>query len=53
MKTVVGSVAKTGERCPKTGMWKVLEAPDVKVTINKESIIPPFKGRSVTWEYEG
>lgn len=53
MKTHVGTLAKTGERCPESGIWKVLEAPSFTVSINEGSLMPPFKGRSVSWEYRG
>lgn len=53
MKTQVGTVLKTGERCPETGLWKVLENPSFEVQINEGSFMPPYKGRSVSWELKG
>lgn len=50
MKTNIGTTAKTGEKCPETGDWRVLEEPFTIIKMNKENLMPPLKGRSVQWE---
>lgn len=52
MKTMTGTIAQTGERCPESGLWKILETPSVSVTIYEGSIMPPYKGKSVSWELD-
>ena len=50
MKTQLGSITKTGERCPASGLWKVLENPSIEIQVYEGNLIPPYKGRSVSWE---
>lgn len=50
METAIGTTAKTGEKCPETGDWKVLEQPSTIIKLNKGEELPPLKGRSVQWE---
>lgn len=50
MKTQVGSITKTGERCPASGLWKVLEDQSVEIQVYEGNLMPPYKGRSVSWE---
>lgn len=53
MEKRMGVIAKTGESCPATGRWKVLEDPSFEEIIHEGSEMPPFKGRSVSWEFRG
>jgi hypothetical protein len=48
METTI--LSKTGERCPKTGMWVALEDMNSSVFIEEGTEMPPFKGRSISWE---
>lgn len=50
MKSGSGIIAKTGETCPCKGIWKILEAPSVAIMIEEGNLIPPYMGRSVSWE---
>lgn len=50
METIIGITPKTGENCPATGDWKVLEEPSTIIKITKDNLMPPLKGRSVQWE---
>jgi hypothetical protein len=42
--------SKTGEKCPKSGEWIVLEDMASIVILHKGDEMPAFKGRSVTWQ---
>lgn len=53
MKALIGTIAKTGEKCPGGGIWKVLESPSTCVTIHEGNLMPPYKGHSVSWEFIG
>jgi hypothetical protein len=46
----VGTRARTGERCPESGIWKVVGNPTTTAPIAKGNIMPPYGGQSVTWE---
>lgn len=52
MKTQLGTLAKTGERCPETGIWEVQDCQSLTFIINKGSIIPPYKGNEVYWQFK-
>jgi hypothetical protein len=50
METTIGTIAKTGEECPESGDWKVLDQPSTIIRVDKGNFMPPLKGRSVQWE---
>ncbi len=41
--------AKTGEKCPVSGVWKVVGYPTTTAPIAKGNVMPPYCGRAVTW----
>lgn len=49
-RKAIGTKAKTGEICPESGIWKVIETPTSAVPIAKGNIIPPYQGKVTTWE---
>ncbi len=40
-KTKLGTKAKTGERCPESGVWKVEASPSTTAPIAKGNRMPP------------
>lgn len=44
--------AKTGEKCPVTGIWEVQDCPSITFVFNEGSIIPDYKGNQVYWEFK-
>lgn len=40
--------ARTGERCPVSGVWKVDGFP-TSAPIAKGNVMPPYCGKAVTW----
>lgn len=45
----IGTTAKTGARCPESGIWKVLGTPSTTAPIAKTNVMPPYGGKAVTW----
>ena len=46
----VGTTAKTGEKCPESGVWKTLTAISTTAPIAKGNRMPPYNGNAVTWQ---
>jgi len=49
-KAHIGTTGKTGERCPESGVWKVVGTPTTTAPIAKGNVFPPYKGKAVTWK---
>lgn len=45
----IGTTARTGERCPESGIWKVVGTPSTTAPIAKNNVFPPYGGKAVTW----
>ncbi len=46
----IGTRARTGERCPESGVWKVDDHfASTTAPIAKGNVMPPYSGRAVTW----
>lgn len=45
--------AKTGEKCPVSGVWKVDGFPTTTAPIAKGNTMPPYCGKAVTWRLIG
>ncbi len=45
----VGTTAKTGERCPESGIWKVVGTSTTTAPIAKSNVMPPYANKAVTW----
>jgi len=50
MSTIVGTTARTGERCPVSGIWKVMGSPTTTAPIAKGNVMPPYNGKAVVWK---
>lgn len=50
MKKPIGTTARTGEKCPESGVWKVLGSPSTTAPIAVNNIMPPYGSRAVTWQ---
>ena len=50
MKKPIGTTARTGETCPESGVWTVMETPTTTAPIAKNNRMPPYSGKSVTWQ---
>ncbi len=49
-RSPIGTTARTGERCPESGIWKVVGYPTTTAPIAKGNVMPPYAGRAVTWQ---
>jgi len=49
MKKPLHTTAKTGEKCPESGVWKVVGTPSTTAPIAKGNTMPPYGGKAVTW----
>lgn len=41
--------AKTGTKCPESGVWKVNGTPTTTAPIAEGNTMPPYKNKGVTW----
>lgn len=48
-KLPIGTTAKTGEKCPESGVWKVIGTPSTTAPIAKGNIMPPYGNKAVVW----
>lgn len=48
-KLPIGKKAKTGEKCPESGVWKVEGTNSTTAPIAKGNTFPPYDGKAVTW----
>lgn len=46
----IGTTARTGERCPESGVWKSLDNPSTTAPIAKGNVMPPHNLQAVTWK---
>lgn len=46
------NLSKTGDKCPKSGEWLVLEDNSSLILLKEGDEMPPFKGRSVQWMHK-
>lgn len=46
----IGTLARTGERCPESGVWQVVGAHSTTAPIAQGNVMPPYGGQAVTWK---
>ena len=46
----IGTTSRTGERCPESGIWKVVGFPTTTAPIAVGNTMPPYAGEAVTWK---
>ena len=49
MKKPLHTTAKTGEKCPESGVWKVVGSPSTTAPIAANNTMPPYRRVSATW----
>lgn len=51
MKPRLGMTARTGDKCPKSGVWKVVGRFDtVTMSVSRGNKMPQHENKSVTWK---
>jgi len=48
-KCPLGTTAKTGEKCPESGVWTSISSPSTTAPIAKGNTMPPYNNQAVTW----
>ncbi len=46
----LGTTAKTGEKCPESGVWEVIGTPSTTAPIAKGNTMPPYANKAVGWK---
>ncbi|MDR1952156.1 MAG: hypothetical protein LBQ37_01415 [Elusimicrobiota bacterium] len=47
----IGTKVKTGQKCPESGVWKVVVGEkSTTAPVAKGNVFPPYDGKSVEWE---
>ncbi len=46
----VGTTARTGEKCPESGIWTSQDSPSTTAPIAKGNVMPPHNGKACTWK---
>lgn len=50
MKSPIGTTARTGEKCPESGVWAVVGTPTTDAPIAVGNTMPPYNNQAVTWK---
>lgn len=50
MKKPIGTTARTGERCPESGVWQSQDAPSTTAPVAIHNVMPPHNGKAVVWK---
>ena len=51
MKPRLGMTARTGDKCPKSGVWKALGTPEtVTLSVSRGNRMPMHGNRNVSWK---
>ncbi len=48
-KKPIGITAKTGGKCPESGVWRSIDMPSTKTPIVEGNSMPRHDGKVVTW----
>lgn len=46
----IGTTARTGEKCPESGVWEAQASPSTTAPIAAGNIMPPYRSNAVTWK---
>ena len=50
MKHPIGITASTGQKCPESGVWKVVSTPTTTAPIAEGYTMPPYNYKSAVWQ---
>jgi hypothetical protein len=50
MKKPIGTTARTGERCPESGVWQAQKSPFGTAPIAQHNVMPPYANSAVVWK---
>lgn len=46
----LGTTARTGEKCPESGVWESQDSPSTTAPIAEGDTMPPHNAKAVTWK---
>ena len=46
----IGTIAKTGQRCPESGVWQAQLTPFETAPIAEHNVMPPYRNTAVNWK---
>lgn len=46
----LGTIARTGSRCPESGVWESQDRPSTTAPIAEGNIMPPHNNVAVSWK---
>lgn len=46
----IGTLARTGQRCPESGVWQAQLTPYETAPIAEHNVMPPYRGVAVNWK---
>lgn len=50
MKPRIGMTARTGEKCPKSGVWRAMGVDEsTTMSVSRGNKMPPCEKKNVTW----
>ncbi|MBH3265098.1 hypothetical protein I5R69_26535 [Serratia marcescens] len=49
-RSPLGTTASTGQKCPESGVWKVVDTPSTTAPIAKGNTMPPYNNKAATWK---
>lgn len=50
LRKPIGTIARTGEKCPENGIWKTGIKPTTSISFAKGTKFPPFQGGPIIWK---
>lgn len=50
MKNPIGTLVRTGERCPESGVWVLQDQPNKKLSMYEGKIVPPHDEKIANWK---
>lgn len=50
LRKPIGTIVRTGQKCPESGIWKVVGTPTTTAPIAKGNVMPPYNSKAVTWQ---
>ncbi|MDO4795133.1 MAG: hypothetical protein Q4A28_04220 [Brachymonas sp.] len=50
MKNPIGTLVRTGERCPESGIWFLQDEPNKTLHMYEGKIVPPNEEKNANWK---
>lgn len=50
MKNPIGTIVRSGQRCPENGVWALQDQPSTQLSLSQANIFPPHDGKTANWK---